>query len=241
MFVVSPQANEVYAFNLLDTLVIHAPTATLTPFVPEIFKLLLHRMQESMKDTKTPRYCRLFIHTVCLFASMHGAQLVHDTLEALTPGLVGMLVCNVWSANRANCAGSDRLEIKQMIIGGCRLLTDSPINQKPEVWGSLFKSVLALVDAGADKGAAGGDHEDDIGDEGRDFDSAYSKLAYASVVAADPSESVTQSPAAYFATTVAQFTRSNPGKYTPTIQAVLDQREAAALQALLQQNGVGLA
>jgi hypothetical protein len=60
-------------------------------------------------------------------------------------------------------------------------------------------------------------------------------------VTADPSEAVTQAPAAYFATTIAAFTRAYPGQYLSVIQTQLDQREAAALQALLQLSGVSLA
>ena len=228
-----------YAFNLLDNLFVYNTTSTITPFLPTIFQLLLQRMQESMKDTKTPRYCKLFIHSICLFSTIHGPQLLYDSLEALTPGLVGMLICNVWSVNRAACAGNDKLEVKQMIIGGCRLLTESSISQKPEVWSSLFQSILALVDAGADKTSqdtAGEDEEQ----EARDFDSTYSKLAYASVVTVDPSEAITAAPAAHFATTIAQFTASRPGQYTPLIQKALGPREAAALQALLQHSGVSI-
>ncbi len=228
-----------YAFNLLDNLFIYNSTAAIQPFLPTIFQLLLHRMQESMKDTKTPRYCKLFLHSICLFSSVHGAQLLHDSLEALTQGLVGMIISNVWSVNRANCAGNDKLEVKQMIIGGCKLLTESSVTQKPEVWGSLFKSILSLVDAGAEKTTqAAGEGEDD--EEGKDFDSTYSKLAYASVVTVDPNEAITCAPASHFAVSLSKFTAAHPGQYVPIIQSVLDQREAAALQALLHQNGVNI-
>lgn len=201
-------------------------------------------MQESMKETKTPRYCKLFLHVICVFSAVHGAKLLYDTLEAMTQGLTGMIIMNVWSHNRAACASSDVLELKQFVVGASKLLTESPVTQKPEVWGSLFKSILALVDAGAQKTAeysgSFGD-EDGADDEAREFDNAYSKLAFASVVTEDPLASITSTPAAYFANILSTFTRSAPGQYTAIIQSALDQREAAALQALLQANNAPLA
>lgn len=197
-----------------------------------------------MKDTKTPRYCKLFLHVICVFSAVHGAKLLFDTLESMTQGLTGMIILNVWSHNRSACAGSDTLELKQLVVGATKLLTESPITQKPDVWGSLFKSTLALVDAGAEKSSdySGGlGDEDGVDDEAREFDSAYSKLAFASVVTEDPLASITVSPAAYFVSTISTFTRTAPGQYSPVIQSALDAREAAALQALLQQHNAPLA
>jgi len=59
---------------LLDALVTHCPLAALSPYMGTVWNLLLHRMQEMMKDTKTPRYCRSFVHTLCLYAAIHGGQ-----------------------------------------------------------------------------------------------------------------------------------------------------------------------
>ena len=73
------KATDVYAFALLDALVTHCQLAALAPYMGTVWNLLLHRMQELMKDTKTPRYCRSFVHTLCLYAAIHGGQ-VHCLL-----------------------------------------------------------------------------------------------------------------------------------------------------------------
>jgi exportin-2 (importin alpha re-exporter) len=57
----SLKSTESYAFKLLNIIIKHAPLNTLNPYLPTIFGLLLTRLQEHMKDTKTPKYCKLFI------------------------------------------------------------------------------------------------------------------------------------------------------------------------------------
>jgi exportin-2 (importin alpha re-exporter) len=201
-----------------------------------IWNLLLHRMQELMKDTKTPRYCRSFLHTFSLYAAVHGGAALQDSLGALDPGLVKMVVMQVWSFNRASCASAEALEVKQMVVGGTKVLCETAIANDPDAFCSLLKSVLALL-AGA--GAKNTEEIESFLDEdpdSREFDSTYSKLAYAQVVDVDPTASIPSGPV-FFVTSLAALTRSRPGSYGPAIRNALDEKEAQALQALLAQSG----
>ena len=114
-----------YAFKLLDSLIGNNQLSTLSAYMTTLWSLLLHRMQEQMKDNKTARYCRLFLHSFSLFAAIHGGVALSDALGALEKGLVNMVILQVWSLNRASCATADPLEIKEMIIGGTRILCET--------------------------------------------------------------------------------------------------------------------
>jgi hypothetical protein len=217
---------------------------TLAPYMPTVLNLLLHRMQQAInKDVKTPKYCKFFLHSICIYSLMYGSQSLYDSLESLTNGLVSMIVLNVWSFNRIQCASdSDPIAIKHMIIGATRLLLESPIVGKIDVWKSLFKSIIALVFAKntiensevANEKILLDDEEDNKG-----FDNAYSKLAFANISTKDPSSNIV-SAENYFANALSSFCNAHPGQYLMAIQSELDANEAAAFQGLLQKNNIGL-
>jgi exportin-2 (importin alpha re-exporter) len=239
----STQATDQYAFKLLDSLICNNQLATLSPFLPTIFNLLLHRMQEQMKETKTPKYCRCFLHTIALFASVYGGRALVEAFDGLEKGLIGMIILQVWSVNRANCVSADKVEVKQMIVGGTRLLCETSVAQNPETFSSLLKSILALLGAGVEKGGAGADFSEEFLDEeadAREFDSTYSKLAYAQVADVDPTAEI-PSVAGYFGSALGALARSAaPGQYTSLIASALDEGEKVVLQGALAQAGVSL-
>lgn len=227
-----------YAFNLLDSLIANNQLSTLSSYMTTIWSLLLHRMQEQMKETKTPRYCRLFLHSFSLFAAVYGGVALHDALSLLEKGLVSMVILQIWTPNRASCATADPQDIKEMIIGATRILCETAVNQDPVAFGSLLKSVLMLLDD-----SAGAVHEDvecfDEEADSREFDSAYSKLAYAGVTDVNPTQAILSGPV-YFATALSTFSRTRPGTVGPLMRSSLDDKEVAVLQALLSKNGLNI-
>eukprot|EP01038_Epipyxis_sp_PR26KG_P004977 gene4977-6960_t len=237
------KASESYAFILLNAIYCYTPTAVISPFVQTIFNLLLMRMQEAVKDSKTVRYCKYFVNSICVFAAQNGGQIVRDTLETITPGLVSMIVLNIWSVNRSQLASSDSAEVKQMIVGATRLLIESN-SLSNEVWISLLQSILSLIEAEGNnsKGSIAHILDEVIDldeDENRDFDNAYSKLAHAGITYADPTSNI-PSGGAYFATSLSSFCAARPGQYISLIQANLAPNEKEILQTILQSNGVGI-
>lgn len=236
------KATEVYSFKLLNALYACNSMATMAQYLPTIFNLLLHRMQEAARDSKTSRYCRLFLHSLCVFSVVYGSQALLDNLEKLTVGLTAMII-NVWAANRSTCASMDSDDIKHMIVGGTRMLVEghAAVAQNPDVWGSLLWSLFALTAAGSDlastsAGVGVSTELDGTILESMEFDSSYSKLAYASVPTPDPCRDISTDGTTYFATQLSSFLRAQP-QYANTIPQFLPTDEAAALQALLQQRG----
>jgi exportin-2 (importin alpha re-exporter) len=233
------KATDQYAFKLLDSLVSNNQYATLSQFIPTILNLLLHRMQEQMKETKTPKYCRSFLHSMSIFAAVYGGAVLEQAFDGIEKGLINMIILQVWSVNRANCASADKPEVKLMIVGATRILCETSIAKNPDAFGSLLKSIVALLSAGAGKG---GDFNEDFLDEeadAREFDSTYSKLAYAHVPDTDPAAEI-PSAAAYFASALSSLSRAAAGQYTGIIATALDEQEKGVLQSVVSQAGVSL-
>ncbi len=229
-----------YSFQLLNALFTCNPLATLQPYLPTIFNLLLQRMQASVKESKTVRFARLFLHALCVFTVAYGASVLCETLEAITSGLTGMLIQNIWSVNADKMSSGDDQEVKQTIVGATKLLTESPhIAAKPEIWGSLLKSAVVLVGKVSSVGTNTGPSADDLlnGDdeqETHEFDSAYSKLAYASTPSVDICSDVESSKAsAYFGQQLAAFSGTH-GQLFGLVGQVLTPPEAAVLQSVMQ-------
>ena len=216
-------------------LVLALVVATLQPFLPTIFNLLLQRMQASVKESKVVRFARLFIHSLCVFSAAYGPALLCDTLEAMTAGLVGMLVQNIWSVNAEKLSTGDDQEVKQTIVGSTRLLTESAhLQSKPEAWSSLLRSTAILVGKVVSVGTNTGPSADDLlnGDdenagESLEFDSAYSKLAYATIPGVDVCAEVDSKAAPAF------FAKQLVAKVGAIPQG-LDARQVEMIQKLLQ-------
>lgn len=228
-----------YSFRLLNTLYSCGQHATLAQYLPTIFNLLLTRMQDSVKESKKTRYCRLFLHSLFVFATVFGPQALCDTLETITNGLVGMLMLNILPFNVENLASGDDIEVKQTIVGATRLLVEAPLlQQKPDVWGSVLRSIWPLM------GKATGNKlntDEFLMDEeagGLEFDSAYSKLAYATIPPVDccAEVEVTAAPA-FFAKRLSAFLNSNAAFAQGIPQVFNDAEQTAALQSFLRQQG----
>lgn len=190
-----------------------------------------------MKTTKTAPFCRMFIHSMSFFVCLHGAQLLYDTLEALTPGLVSMLLTNVWYVNKTPCSVGSATEIRVMLVGGTKLLCESPVQRNPEAWLRLLQSLLVLIQAKKD--ALLDLHletlEEELGGH-KEFDGVYSKLAYSSITVLDPCAEVASMPI-YFATAVSNFIRGTPGPHVDSLRG-LDEAELVAFRQTLSTVGV---
>ena len=192
-----------------------------------------------MKDTKTPRYCRSFLHSLCLFASRYGGAATHEALAAIDGGLLKMIIMQVWTHNRASCAAADPHEVKHMIVGATRLLCESPVAQDPESFSTLVKSAVSLVQGERSDRPGTEDLETFLDEEAdaREFDSSYSKLAFALVEDVDATAEIPSAPK-YLVTSLSSLSRTRPGSYGPLVRAALDESEAKTLQDLFSQTGV---
>lgn len=232
------KVSEQFAFKLLDGLICNTTSENLDPFIATIFNLLLTKMQTHMKVSKTNKYCRSFIHSMCLYSSAYGGQKLYDVISGIDANLINTLITQVWTPNSSLCAGADLLEIKHMIVGGTYLLCNTPVNTHPELWGSLLLCIMTLIDVDGVKV----DGFDDLlllideEAEEREFDSTYSRLAFAVVPDAELQNEI-QSPNGLFCASLSTVCKSSPGSYLGVIQGVLTPRLTQILQQKMQESG----
>eukprot|EP01041_Mallomonas_annulata_P009929 gene9929-20647_t len=228
------KANESYGFSLLEALIRYVPWVNMDAYFRTILELLLRRLMEN----STPHYMRHLMSAMCLMSTMYGAQQLYQTLEGIQLGMTSMLITKIWTPVSENSANIDTSMIKHMVIGCTKLLCDSPISQNPQLWGPLLKLTISIIDGNQDKSDEKDTNEDDKEDS-REFDSTYSRLAYAQVPEPEPTQEMIQMTSV-FVNSLATLCKSNPGAYSGLIQSVLDERGRMTLQTLLTQAGVTL-
>jgi hypothetical protein len=204
----------------------------LNQYLPTIFQLLLRKLQDSMKVTKTPQFARHFIHTLTVFSKVFGASILYQIIESMTPGLNGNLIQNVWYENRTQFASSSLAERKQVIVGASKILGETPLlDTNPAAWKSLLLFLLSVImESGQffDLDFHVEDHEDS-----REFDGQYSKIAFAQFPTTDPTLDVNISGAAYFVSVFNQIA-SIKGAAVHGIVESVEGNDQVALQKLLQ-------
>lgn len=232
----SSKLTEVMAFKLLCSILTFTPLHALDQYLPVIFQLLFQRLQEN----KTPRYCKLVMHALCTFVLINGATVLFDRLEKMQPGLLVNLIVQVWSPNADFVAAADILEVNQMIVGGTRLLCESNISRDQIAFMVLLKCILKLVGQhgstdSATEGLLESLLEDDVA-EAREFDSKYSRLAFSQIPDPSSSAEVKQSHS-FFAATLSNLCRTNPGSYSGAMKTGLDKNEMEILQTAVTSSG----
>lgn len=227
------------AAKLLNSIFSSVPLEALDPFLPTVFQLLLRRLV----DNKTPRFCKIVMHSFSVFVLVYGAPRLFDRLEKVQPGLLGQLITQVWLPHADFIAASDTLEVNQMIVGGTKLLCETGIANEPTSFTTLMKVLLKLVGQhGAADSATDALLESLLEDEvteNREFDSKYSKLAFSQIPEPVSSQEVKQAHS-FFAVMLANLCRTRPGQYLGLMKAALDKRDGDILADAMAKSGQSL-
>ncbi|KAG5184186.1 Cse1-domain-containing protein [Tribonema minus] len=239
------RATEEHAFALLSSIFTYSPVAALDPYLKDLFNLMLLRLQSH----KTVKYVRHLTHFFALVAARHGAAFLARCLEACQPGLLGMILAQVWLPNFEQGLVLSSREEKVFCVGMTKLACESstPISANSEVFAGLMRSVVAILSpeeqSRADKKKEGALEEpppDAFEDEERGFDSTYSKLHFATTEAGqDPLPDVQDVPA-FVARALAAACAAAPGQRLTVLQRALSPQQAAALQGFCAQAGASL-
>lgn len=234
----STKSSEVYAFKLLNALVRSCPNASLAQYYPMILQLLLMRMQEH----KTVQYCKLFVNFICLASVCEaGPTQIYQHLEGVQAGMMSMIIQQIWMPNAEGFADAEAVVVAQLITGGTKLLCETPIAEDSATWAALASCLLALV--GSNPTSRGNLTEFSLLDEeseAREFDSTYSRLAFAHVEDKNEIEKVDFATARLeFAKSVAKLSIQFPGRYGGVV-GTLSASNQEAMMNVLQQAGVSL-
>ena len=234
----SAKSTEIYSFKLLNGLVKFCPNDSLSQYYPMILQLLLMRMQEH----KTVQYCKLFNNFVCQSClSEAGPSLLYENLEGVQAGMVSMIIQQIWCQYAEALCDAEASVIAQLIAGGTRLLCETPVAENSEDWAALASCIVTLV--GSNPSAKGNLFEFSLHDEeneAREFDSTYSKLAFAHVDDKSEIEKIDFASARVgFAAAVGELSAQFPNRYGGVIGS-LDQSCQEAFQQILTEAGVQL-
>lgn len=215
------------------------PYEVIAPFSTTVFNLLLHKLTEATKVNKSHQYAKQFLHSICVFSGIYGGDKLFQLMDSITPGLVGMIVMNVWPQNRASLVTRND-DKKHVLVGGTKLLLESRVVENVEVWMSLVKSLIAVFSTHKDLPKLEMPMDEDSLD-GKEFDSTYSKLSFSGITYVDAVCANEMSGQEYFSKSLAAFTHKKPGTYGALIQSSLDENEKNALHAILHQYNVSIA
>lgn len=204
-----------------------------------ILQLMLIRLQEN----RTPQLSKLFIHFLCVIAhSPHGAAYIFNVLESLQENMTTMVITDIWAPTTEIISHADSLEFNQIILGGLQFLGDTPISNDSRTWMELFKILLHLLassSSSARKPSLDLTHLLDDDSESREFDSTYSKLAYAQIIEMiDPIlEGGPEQMRAKFGEKLSQLCKASPGKYSNLMRSQLSNEQQQMLQEIIAETG----
>ena len=237
----SAKSTEMYAFSILDHIVANNNHAVLSQYIPVIFQLLFRRMMEN----KSPQYIKLFVHSMSFFAFTYGGQLLFEACESIQPDMTTLIITKIVEPHVISISSSTRSKTSRIVVGLTKLLCDSAVSQNPATWTVLCRSIVGLlIQSEAAPNASASDIEQAFLDneeiaETREFDSTYSKLAYASIPDI-PNPPETNKPSLFFVSSLSGLCQRSPGQYNTIVGACLDEQGKAFLQTLLQQGNLTL-
>lgn len=236
---ISSQANEQYAFDLLRAIVMYVPQEAFMPRFKDVLQIILTKMQKK----KTEKLVGLVSHFFALFVGKFGPQAYFDQLNLLQNGLGLNILAHVWIP-RLLSAPPTRLEAKTQIVGLTKLLCETPAlladANAQNIWSQIVCCAVKIVvspDSHLDSLSADGDDDDvEIG-----YDATYSVLHFAARPARDPFPDVPDA-SIMLAQSLHQLCASHPGRFTPLIQKGFesDPKLGAGLESLCLRAGVSL-
>lgn len=181
---VSSKVNEGHGLALLETVVAALPAPLLAQYMGQVFSLLLMRLQTH----KTTRYVRLLLHFFAHVlvvqarsgaAAAAGSSLV-ERLEAIQPGLFGMILEQVWLPNVVPPqAWGDREDKHAQAVGLAHLVALPALAQNPPLWKQAVAALVSVLLG--EQSANSQDDEDDEAEGVQAYDSAYCRLHHATV------------------------------------------------------------
>jgi exportin-2 (importin alpha re-exporter) len=231
------RATDSHACKMLGALFSSFELAELQRFISDIFGVCLRRLQSNKKVGLQMVACW------ATFIARFGAPAFRAQLEALQPGLSGMILQSVWPTHAAVAAGVQR---KTICISSVRLLCECPETVgEAETFSAVLNAVLLLLlaEQGMAVGAAvdlNAEEEEGIdfgggAAEGPGYVAAYAQLHFAS--SAETDLYADKTPLDFMRNSLTQLSAAQPGRLGPMVQAVMGKlppEKQQGVQALMQ-------
>ncbi|KAL3924145.1 MAG: hypothetical protein SGILL_001225 [Bacillariaceae sp.] len=226
--------TEASAFDLLNSIVQYIPQDAMSPFLGEIFKLILMKLQAKKKSNLYPIRAAQFFG---LFNGLYGGQAFTDVLESIQQGLALQVAGNLWLPRSQNAANS-KLQAKIMVIGLTRYACENGFladETTKQVFGQVALAIVTILTSERFLRT-----EKDLPEEApMVYDATFSLLKYASKAPTDPFAAIVD-PVAYSLNTIKALSESNPGTIVPIMSAAFsdDEKLGPAFASMMQAKGV---
>ncbi|KAG6546655.1 hypothetical protein Mapa_011844 [Marchantia paleacea] len=233
---VASRSTDHQGFYILNTVIESLSYHTFAQYVPQIWGILFTRLQRE----RTVKFIKSLIIFMSLFAVKHGHALLTDSINAVQPNLVFMILEQIWVPNLTYITGDT--ETKLCAVAATKLLTESPAllaEGAGPLWGRLLNSVMTLLVRPEEDRV---EQETDIPDldEVVGYTTTYAQLYNAGKKEEDPVEEVKDAKE-YLAVSLARVSTQYPGKFGALIQQSLDPANQAGLMQIFSTYRVGLA
>jgi exportin-2 (importin alpha re-exporter) len=224
------RATETQSFLLLTAIfgAVPPPATILQPFLGELFRMLLMRLQSS----KSPKYVRLLTLFFSYVAASHGPDMLERCLDACQPGLLTMVMEQVWLPQFSEGDSAivlDGKERKIFAVGMTELLSTKAIEGNAEKWGRLLAGIMFALSS--ERGRNEGNDGDEL--EGADevaYDATFSRLHFAITDKAGDLLPNIPSPESHLVNKLVNQSSATPGRYGPAAQAALSSSQFLELQ-----------
>lgn len=238
---VASKAHDHDGMQLLDALLLSIEPAAMEQYMTTIWNILFQRLQAA----RTPRYSRSLLHTISLYAAKRGGATASRSMDAVQPGITGMLVQGVLAPTLTSLSqlSVTAVEYKAILSGMSRLLSESSDLQPPNDESLLVALVHAITGGGGEdqKGdqKASNQNDEDVEDYFAGYSAAYAKLHNAAYVEVDPLPEV-QDAKAEALRHISVWSSKHPGRVA-SLLAASPADVQAALSAACQKAGVSIA
>lgn len=229
----SLKSTEVYAFKLLDVLLMHTPVECLGVYNKTIFELLLSKVMEVV-NSKSPvpvksKYVTMFIHSFCVFSATYGADALISVLNSIDTSVLTCIVRKAWYVRHADVSIVEKHQARNMIIGGCVLMSHPIMMQSMDMLQELLASIVLLIETENKNAVIINESDFNFfeNEEEQEYDGgAYCKLAHLEQVQTSVPQGVGMTGSVYFAKTVEGLCNSQPGRLSAAIAQKLHESPA---------------
>ncbi|KAI0077557.1 Cse1-domain-containing protein [Panus rudis PR-1116 ss-1] len=227
--------NDVWGFQLLQSVVEHIPPAHLKQYFRPTIVTLLTRLQTSKTDSYVYHFVYFLLYTMAINVEGLNPDYVIGAVEEIQPQLWGQILTNFVIPQTPKLTPKDR---KVAAVGLIRMLTQSEhMLREPTVkfWPNAFESLVKLFSEPQHLQSKESDENDvgltviDYEEQTAGYQAAYSRLAASESTYVDPVGYV-RDPREYLGQQLSELQ-----KRTPAAQALLAavQKESPFLQSLV--------
>ena len=241
---VSSRANDSFGLDLLLTIFEAIPTTVLTPYIKNVFVLLLTRLMQA----KSSKFNAGFLRFVCYLFAMEkdgfSADVVIQTIDAMQGNsLFGELLRGILIPEMAEVVVVD--DRKRCLIGMTKLLTKSNamVSQYANLWPNVLEAIIAMYEQPIPESNTNAADAFDVPDQVENEDSGYQasfvRLITVSKINKEK-DAIHQIPdtKVFFAQCIGQLIQTNPGKFDAVIKTSLARESVSQIKGYLNNSGI---